>query len=77
MRAVTVQRVDTSGDDDVNILEPRYHLGPGNSQHIVYNDFGRDLLDRLDELGFDTEVIRLESANPEAARLLTFCSAKR
>jgi SAM-dependent methyltransferase len=77
MRAATVARVDTSGPDDVFILEPRYHLGPGNSQHIVYNDFGHDLLGRLEEVGFDTEVIRFDSPNSEASRLLTFCSVKR
>lgn len=76
-RAATVERVDTSGEEDVFILEPRYHLGPGNSQHIVYNDFGRDLVANLDELGFDTEVIRYESPNSEASRLLTFSSTKR
>jgi len=76
-RATTVERVDTSGDDDVNILEPRYHLGPGNSQHIVYNDFGRDLVDGLATVGFDTEVIQFSSPSAEASRLLTFCSTKR
>lgn len=76
-RAATVVRVDTSGPEDVNILEPRYHLGPGNSQHIVYNDFGRDLIEDLDKVGFDTEVIRFESPSSEASRLLTFCCTRR
>ena len=76
-RATTTERVDTSGAHDVNILEPRYHLGPGNSQHIVYNDFGRDLVDGLSDAGFDTEVIRFESPSSEASRLLTFCCTKR
>ena len=76
-RAATVERVDTSGDDDVNILEARYHLGPNNSQHIVYNDFGRDLVPNLEKVGFDTEVIRFVSPSVEASRLLTFCSTKR
>ena len=76
-RAATVERVDTSGPDDVFVLEPRYHLGPGNSLHIVYNDFGRDLVDGLAEVGFDTEVIRFESPSSEASRLLTFCCTKR
>ncbi len=77
MRSVTLERVDTSGDEDVYVLEPRYHLGPGNSQHIVYNDFGLDLVDNLVEVGFDTEVIQFESVSSEASRLVTFCSTKR
>ena len=76
-RAVTVERVDVSGDEDVHLTEPRYHLGPGNSQHLVYNDFGRDLVERLQEVGFDTEVIRFEAPSAEASRLLTLCSTKR
>jgi SAM-dependent methyltransferase len=76
MATRTVERVDTSGPEDVHILEPRYHLGPGNSQHLVYNDFGSDLVDRLGEIGLETEVIAFEAPNPEASRLLTFCSLK-
>ncbi|MGQ0830568.1 MAG: methyltransferase domain-containing protein [Microthrixaceae bacterium] len=77
MRAAPLARVDTSGDEDVHLLEPRYHLGPGNSQHIVYNDFGLDLVENLTAVGFDTEVIEFESINAEASRLVTFCSTKR
>jgi SAM-dependent methyltransferase len=77
MATRTVERVDTSGPEDVHILEPRYHLGPGNSQHLVYNDFGTDLIDRLGEVGLETEVIAFEAPNPEASRLLTFCSVKK
>jgi SAM-dependent methyltransferase len=72
----TVERVDTSGDDDVFILEPRYHLGPKRSQHLVYTDFGLDLVDRLADVGFDTDIIRFASPSADASRLLTFCSVK-
>lgn len=73
MREETFERVDTSGDEDVFLVEPRYH----HDTHLVYNDFGADLVQRLCELGFDTEVVRFESSDSEAARLLTFCSVKR
>jgi SAM-dependent methyltransferase len=75
--AKTVERVDTSGPEDVPILEPCYHLGPGNSLHIVYNDFGRDLLDQLAAVGLETQVLQFESPSAEASRLLTLCSTKR
>jgi hypothetical protein len=52
-------------------LEPRYQSG-----WLVYNDFGRDMLDRLDEVGFDTEVVRFASTNAAAASLLSFCSVQ-
>jgi hypothetical protein len=40
---------------------------------LVYNDFGRDTLERLDEIGFDTEVVRFPSTNAAATSLLSFC----
>ena len=73
MRPQTVARVDVSGPEDVHLLEPRFHSG----KHLVYNDFGADLMDRLDVLGFETDVLRFEAPDTEAARLLTFCSVKR
>lgn len=69
--------VDTSGEDDVHLVEPRYHLGPKKSLHLVYNEFGRDLIDALDGVGFTTESLRLESPSREASRVLTLCSVKR
>jgi SAM-dependent methyltransferase len=71
MSATTVERVDTSGTDDVLILEAVYH-----NTHIVYNDFGHDLVGRLDEIGFHTDVVAFESTSANAARLLTFRSVK-
>jgi SAM-dependent methyltransferase len=48
LRRETVERVDVSGDDDVFLLEPIYHDGTD----LVYNDFGEDLIARLDGIGF-------------------------
>ena len=64
MRKRTRARVDTSGEDDVFLIEPRYH----NGKHLVYTDFGADLITRLSELGFDTEVVRFEASDEETAR---------
>lgn len=73
MRAVTVERVDTSGTEDVFVLEPRYH----NDTHLVYNDFGEDLLGRLEGMGFRCAAVPFETTNANAARLLTFSTVKR
>lgn len=72
----TIERVDGSGDEDVYLAEPRYHHGPGGSTHLVYNDFGQDLLDRLSELGFETTVLHLDRSSPEASRLITFAALR-
>jgi SAM-dependent methyltransferase len=72
MRETTIERVDVSGPEDVFLLKPAYH-----NTHLVYNDFGKDMLSRLDEIGFETEVVRFESSDAEASTQLTFCSRKR
>jgi SAM-dependent methyltransferase len=69
---LTVPRVDVSTDVDVHILEPHYHVN-----HLVYNDFGADLLEQLDRLGFQSSVVRFEATNKIARRLLTFRCVKR
>lgn len=72
MRPKTVPRVDVSDDGDRLLLEAHYH-----GDHLVYNDFGQDLLDRLDEIGFDTDVVRFSCDSDSATRQLTFWSVKR
>ena len=71
MRAHTVPRVDVSGDEDVLLLEPEYH-----GASLVYNDFGADVLDLLDEIGFDTEPVWQPSDLPALNRLVAFRSVK-
>ena len=69
MREQTVARVDVSGADDVFLLPPVYHA----SQHLVYNDFGRDLLDCLDEIGFVTNPVLFASSSATTSSQVTFC----
>jgi SAM-dependent methyltransferase len=69
----TITRVDVSGDEDVFLAKPAYHDGG----HLVYNDFGADLLELLDDSGFDTDVVRFESPDEEASTQLTFCCRRR
>lgn len=53
--STTVDRVDTSGDEDVFLLKPQYHGSPADPEgSLVYTDFGMDLPERLRELGFST-----------------------
>jgi SAM-dependent methyltransferase len=73
----TIERVDTSTEEDVLVLEPKYHLGPHDSRHLVYTNFGRDLIDRLAHIGFDTEIHCIGVPSREKGQLVTFCSSKR
>ena len=71
MRDSTIPRVDVSSPEDVFLVKPTYH-----NNHLVYNDYGKDMLSELDAIGFATEVVRFESPDEEAATQLTFCSRK-
>jgi SAM-dependent methyltransferase len=67
----TVPRVDVSTDEDVMLLEPRYHR-----HHLVYNDFGADITESLAAIGFATQIPRFRCGSPHASRLATFVSVK-
>jgi SAM-dependent methyltransferase len=57
---MTRPRVDTTGSEDVFLLEKRYHHDPYRAQDsLLYTDFGVDLPDLLRPIGFDTELIRV------------------
>lgn len=72
----TTPRVDVSGAEDVHILPPAYHGSPHGQRHLVYNDFGEDVVDLLSEVGFVTTVERFPSYCASAGRLVTFVSVK-
>jgi Methyltransferase domain len=68
----TVARVDVSGPEDVFVLPPVFH----NVEHLVYNDFGTDLLDLLDRVGFDTDPVLFASTSATTSSQVTFCSTR-
>lgn len=52
----TIERVDISGKDDIHLLPPEYHGGPRIGKILAYRNFGLNLLDFLDEIGFETRI---------------------
>ncbi|MGB6120736.1 MAG: methyltransferase domain-containing protein [Bacteroidota bacterium] len=46
----TRKRVDTSGEEDVHLMEPEYHGGGGHT--LAYRNYGRDLMNVLRDAGF-------------------------
>jgi SAM-dependent methyltransferase len=72
LRPVTVPRVDVSGSEDVHLLEPVHH----NGQHLVYNDFGSDLVEQLETVGFETEVVPLDVPDALAATVVAYRSVR-
>jgi SAM-dependent methyltransferase len=56
---LTEPRVDVSGADDVHLAEPVHHRNPLDPDGaLVYNDFGLDLVGRLEAAGFDVRLPR-------------------
>jgi len=55
-RLETMFRVKVEGDQDVHIMEPYYHA----EVHLVYRDYGRDLLGWLKEAGFSTAYVPIK-----------------
>lgn len=53
----TVIRVDTSGGEDVVLLEPEFHGDPIRGQILTYRSYGVDLLAMVDQVGFETKVL--------------------
>ncbi len=71
MRESTCVRVDVSGEEDVLLVPPEYHY-----HDLVYNNFGYDLLDRLDEMGFVTDPMLFASTTALTSSQVTFCSKR-
>lgn len=72
LRPHTVARVDVSGRFDVMLLPPVFH----NRDHLVYNDFGLDLLQSLDRIGFATDPMLFASSTVTTSAQVTFCSRR-
>ena len=60
-RTHTIQRVDTSGPDDVHVLPPQYHGGGGHT--LAYREYGRDIADLM--RGAELFVERVEVDQPD------------
>jgi SAM-dependent methyltransferase len=81
MPSKTVYRVDTSGDEDIHLMEPRYHSAPrpGSNERgesLVYVDFGKDIVEHLEVIGFDVELLQLKNQDSEIQKLITFVTRK-
>lgn len=81
MRSETLYRVDTSGDEDIFLVEKRYHSAPrpggGRDECLVYVDFGQDIIERLVNIGYKVELLSPNVAKScDAHRLITFVTQK-
>tara|TARA_B100000378_G_scaffold258244_3_gene237331 strand:- start:42221 stop:42958 length:738 start_codon:yes stop_codon:yes gene_type:complete len=71
LRQQTTWRVDTSGPEDVHLLEEQYHGDGRGGRSLVYANFGRDIVDMLAETGFETELVYPRTPSEIANRAIT------
>ena len=77
LREKSINRVDTSTEEDIFILEPIYHGDPLRKEGaLVYTDFGLDTIDRLKEIGFGVEVKTMSLDNPLKNHIVVFICKK-
>ena len=74
----TLVRIDTSTDEDINILPPEYHGDGIRGKIIAYRTFGFDLYNKLAKIGFNTMVYfsTLEDSNYGIYNSYVFVSRK-
>lgn len=76
MQKESVQRVDTTAEDDVLLLPAAYHSSGDGGKSLVYTDFGEDMIARLEEIGFSTTISFIDRERPLCAKNITFVSTK-
>ncbi len=68
----TVRRVELDGENDIFILPKIFH-GDSVRDGFVYTDFGYDLIDYLDTIGFSTKVVWNDDADSDHYRIYWNC----
>jgi SAM-dependent methyltransferase len=61
-RSQTLRLVDTSSAEDVFLEPPHYHDDPICGKILAYRIYGRDLIERLEEAGFEARFEKLNLA---------------
>lgn len=65
-------RVDTTGDEDIFLVEPRYHTSGDGGKSLVYTDFGYDIKERHEQIGFSLELVKPLEKLEGISRVVTF-----
>ena len=77
----TVRRVCTDTDEDIHLLPPHYHIAGDGGKSLVYNDFGIDLIAKLEsQMTVKLKVFDFQAesstAPKEVGRVLCFIATK-
>lgn len=78
IRGKSRQRVDVSGDEDIELLPPFYHEDPLRPEGVlVYTDFGLDVGAELSSIGFDVDwLIESFSQSKMSHSVIAICNKK-
>lgn len=76
IRERSVARVDTSGDEDIELLPPRYHGNGRGGRSLVYTDFGLDILELLASAGTPGRLVHPATPSAIANCVVTVVATK-
>jgi SAM-dependent methyltransferase len=69
-------RVNTTGPEDIYIDPPHYHGDGKGGKSLVYVDYGLDLINQLNDIGFNTYMQFSDSEDRHAGINVSFYSVK-
>jgi GT2 family glycosyltransferase/SAM-dependent methyltransferase len=75
----TARRIEIEGDREVYLL-PKVHHGDGIRDGLVYTDFGDDIVDALNRIGFLTEIVWADDSDRDENQIhwsVIFVSRKK
>lgn len=76
MKSLTTFRVDTTTSEDIHIDEPHYHGNGIGGRSLVYTDFGADIVNQLEKIGFITSLDSMGDSHHEVKKMITFNTQK-
>ena len=76
MRESTTRRVDVSGAEDIHVLPEAYHGNGKGGRSLVYNDFGRDILDMQATAGLQASIHQHAVTEPIVCHAVAFVAVK-
>jgi SAM-dependent methyltransferase len=68
----TLKRVDVSGPEDVHILPPAYHGDGQGGKSLVYNEYGSDMIELINQCGMSTAIFHHRAGGNIGSRCLAF-----
>lgn len=77
LKRSSVRRVEMRNGHEVLLLPPHYHGDGKGGKSLVYTDFGEDILQDLERIGFECKFVSPDEASTIARRVITVVCWKK